>query len=612
MPELQCARCSFACAVEGGHIDTFPRCSLGPLKKKGGKKNEVASPETSGGPLMVLLYYSYVPVLDVQEAVDWHKRLCLHLDIRGRIRVSPEGLNMLLDGEEEHLRCYCDAVRASGKFGKDLDFKLSSAGPKGERFPKLSAKAASHVVELGIEDASARPEQGGRHVSPEEWHALLSKVGDEDDDVVLFDVRNIYESRIGRFESENAKTLAPDFRHFAQFPSFVDEHLDEFKGKRVMMYCTGGVRCERASSYLEAKNVAKEVLQLQGGICRYLERYQDERGFFAGKNFVFDHRRYEPWHDDRVVGQCSDCGQPWDDYDNGPEVHCHICRVLLLLCDGCRARRLDEPAAQLLCQGDTCDGEEIRCGCGCNPSYSYGPVCRRTGHFTRQGPPHLEQRSARAADRTKAATELASSPLQPECKASPSEVRRLTLDPKACSTCWCGLASVVASVWPLPRRRDRAVAPVQTSQKSIVEAAGESDAQACLEVVNQAWEEQYGVIRYKTADRVLEAIATNRFLIVRDDQGNISGGAEYDPCSAGGTFRFGPLTVTPRLQGRGFGGALLAELESRGRSAGCVSSEVEVRRGGKQGRRVIEFYKRAGYQPHGPRHRNYVVLVKPL
>jgi len=497
--------------------------------------------------------------------------------------------------------CYCSAVRASGQYGHDLDFKMSSAGPKGERFPKLSAKASSHVVELGLEDTEFRPEDGGKHVSAEKWHDILSQVNQEDGDVVLFDVRNIYESRIGKFEAASVKTVAPDFRHFAQFPSFVDNHLDEFRGKRVMMYCTGGVRCERASSYLESKHVAKEVIQLKGGVCRYLERYQGEPGFFAGKNFVFDHRRYEPWHDDRVVGRCDGCGCAWDDYDNGPEVHCPTCRVLLLLCDACRERRAAN-ANPLYCQGDSCDGVQIRCGCGCNPSYAFGPVCRRTGHFTRQAPAHAEQRSVRAAER--AATVPGAAEKRPDQSIlAPGSI--------ACWPCWCGLGSLAAPIVPARwRRREKSTSLPGAEDGPLIEVAKPSEAQRCFDVVNQAWEDQYGVARYKHIHRVDEAVRGRRFLVVRDAQGVIVGGAEHDELLAGGTFRFGPLVVAPGSQGLGLGGALLTALERSARSGACIASEVEVRRGGKQGCRVMEFYKRAGYQPHGPRHRNYAILIK--
>lgn len=343
--------------------------------------------------MAVLLYYSYVHVADVDGALKWHKRLCEHLDLRGRVRISPEGLNVTIDGQERALRCYCDAVRESDAYGRDLDFKLSAGRAGAPRFARLTCKPAGHVVELGVGDDEAAPEHGATHLGPGEWHdrlQALAEIGDDrEGDVVLLDVRNVYESRIGRFECAGVRTIAPDLRHFAQFPTYVDNNTEAFKDKKVMMYCTGGVRCERASSYLLEHAAAREVVQLRGGICRYLEQFAGRQGHFRGKNFVFDPRRYEPWHDDTIVGRCDGCQCSWDDFDNGEEARCDECRVLLLLCDSCRAGRAvrkGDSRTPLLCGGGACTGERIRCGCGCGPECDAGPVCRRTGHRTRRGP----------------------------------------------------------------------------------------------------------------------------------------------------------------------------------------------------------------------------------
>ncbi|CAK0824910.1 unnamed protein product [Prorocentrum cordatum] len=269
----------------------------------------------------------------------------------------------------------CQAVRCSGNFGDDVDFKVSEAPAGYKRFPKLSCRPTSHVVELGVDGEHVRPGRGARHLSPLEWHQMLAEGGSED--TVLLDTRNVYESRIGRFEGHGVETIEVNTQHFAQFPEFVDRNLERLSGKRVMMYCTGGVRCETASSYLLSKVAAAEVVQLKGGICRYLEQFRDrpQEGFFRGKNFVFDSRRYEPTHDGCVTGRCDGCGSPWDDYDNGPEARCQTCRVLMLLCDACRASREAATApAALLCGGAACSGERIRCTLRVH-------LCTTTGHF---------------------------------------------------------------------------------------------------------------------------------------------------------------------------------------------------------------------------------------
>eukprot|EP00928_Gymnodinium_smaydae_P088924 TRINITY_DN72959_c0_g1_i1.p2 TRINITY_DN72959_c0_g1~~TRINITY_DN72959_c0_g1_i1.p2 ORF type:complete len:596 (-),score=127.38 TRINITY_DN72959_c0_g1_i1:35-1822(-) len=594
MRELSCAHCGFTCTVseeDSAFSGLFPRCSPGKkVPRAGADKAVCADP----GPLTVLLYYSYVTIGDVEAALRWHRRLCEHLDLKGRVRASPEGLNVTLDGGEHRLRCYCAAVRASGMYGTELDFKLSSAGEARQRFPRLTCKPSLHVVEMGVPDEAAWPEHGGKHLSPEEWHEMLTESGTADD-VVLLDTRNVYESRVGQFRCQGVETIAPDLRHFAQFPGFVDSNLEQLAGKRVMMYCTGGVRCERASSYLAAKGVAKEVLQLKGGISRYLERYEGQPGFYAGKNFVFDYRRYEPWHDGTIVGRCDACGEAWDDYDNGREVRCRDCRVLLLLCDGCRRERQNGAAAgqvvELLCAGDRCVGEQIRCGCGCSASYSEGPICRRTGFHTR---------ASRSAMPAPAAIGVASSGSR-----SPANC----LGALAAALCGAGAGGGTGS---------RATA-------SRVRAATAAEAERCLAVINDAYVAQYGAGRYKTGDAVAAAIAAGRMLVACDASGAIAGCAAFevapladaaaaaaDAERGGSALRFGPLAVDPARQCAGHGGELLSELECRARAAGHAALEAEVRRGGAQGPRLMEFYRRRGYSTCGPRNRNYALLRKSL
>ncbi|EPY78647.1 thiosulfate sulfurtransferase/rhodanese-like domain-containing protein 2 [Camelus ferus] len=132
----------------------------------------------------------------------------------------------------------------------------------------------------------------------------------------------------GRFQG----CLAPDIRKFSYFPSYVDKNLELFKEKRVLMYCTGGIRCERGSAYLKAKGVCKEVFQLKGGIHKYLEEFPD--GFYRGKLFVFD-ERYALSYNSDVVSECSYCGAPWDQYKlcSTPQ-----CRQLVLTCPACRGQ----------------------------------------------------------------------------------------------------------------------------------------------------------------------------------------------------------------------------------------------------------------------------------
>merc|ERR1712216_647752 len=131
---------------------------------------------------------------------------------------------------------------------------------------------------------------GGVHLTPDEFHQRIA-LANPDDDMVMLDVRNRTEYSVGHFvDAAGRAALQPNMRNFKSFRTFVDEHGEElFKGKRVMMYCTGGIRCETASAYLQSTGIAKEVYQLHGGIHWYAEQMGSD-GFFKGKNFVFDRR----------------------------------------------------------------------------------------------------------------------------------------------------------------------------------------------------------------------------------------------------------------------------------------------------------------------------------
>ncbi|KAG7518419.1 hypothetical protein JOB18_034050 [Solea senegalensis] len=169
----------------------------------------------------------------------------------------------------------------------------------------------------------------GVHLEPEEFHkeveALLTKK-DLCDDTILLDCRNFYESKIGQF----TQCLAPNIRKFSYFPDYIDQNLELFRDKKVLMYCTGGIRCERGSAYLRSKGVCKEVYQLKGGIHKYLERFPN--GFYRGKLFVFD-ERYTISSNTDIISDCRYCGRPWDRYKL---CSTQFCFQLVLSCPSCR------------------------------------------------------------------------------------------------------------------------------------------------------------------------------------------------------------------------------------------------------------------------------------
>jgi predicted sulfurtransferase len=208
------------------------------------------------------------------------------------------------------------------------------------------------------------------HLSPHQWNEELIQ-SQNDADAILIDARNCYESAVGHFKVDGLPTLLTNTRKFSTISDVLKANAEKLSGKKVMMYCTGGVRCERASSFLLALSESdawpkgmekpKAVYQLQGGIQKYLEVYgttEDafhemvnqnsfkEPCLYAGRNFVFDPRRIDPvvGMSGKAVGRCVLCSTPHDDYDNGfapseeREARCCRCRVLVLVCNTCRDR----------------------------------------------------------------------------------------------------------------------------------------------------------------------------------------------------------------------------------------------------------------------------------
>ncbi|XP_062937628.1 thiosulfate sulfurtransferase/rhodanese-like domain-containing protein 2 isoform X2 [Cynocephalus volans] len=239
----------------------------------------------------VLLYYCYRDLEDPHWICAWQTALCQHLHLTG---------------------------------------KASKGGP--HCFPELRVGVFEEIVPMGISPNKISYKKPGVHLSPGEFHKevekFLSQANQEQSDTILLDCRNFYESKIGRFQS----CLAPDIRKFSYFPSYVDKNLELFRGKRVLMYCTGGIRCERGSAYLRAKGVCKEVFQLKGGIHKYLEEFPD--GFYKGKLFVFD-ERYALSYNSHVVSECSYCGAQWDQYKLCSTSQC---RQLVLTCAACQGK----------------------------------------------------------------------------------------------------------------------------------------------------------------------------------------------------------------------------------------------------------------------------------
>ncbi|XP_033105767.1 thiosulfate sulfurtransferase/rhodanese-like domain-containing protein 2 [Anneissia japonica] len=289
----------------------------------------------------VLLFYRYCHLEDPHDICSWQQEFCQRLKLSGKIRIANEGINGTVGGSVAATQIYMDALILHPAFlnmSKE-DFKTSKGSA--EDFSKgLMVRVCNEIVQMGIEPSEISHIDGGNHITPSEFHQELerTKNSSSTNDTLFVDCRNYYESNVGRFEG----ACTPNIRKFSYWPEYVDQNLSLFEDKRVVMYCTGGIRCERGSAYLRSKGVCKDVVQLKGGIHRYMEEYPN--GLFKGKLFVFDDR-YTISSNDSVVAECSYCNKPFDQYQSCSTQHCH---QLVLSCDPCRL--LGKTACCEVCQ----------------------------------------------------------------------------------------------------------------------------------------------------------------------------------------------------------------------------------------------------------------------
>jgi UPF0176 protein len=193
----------------------------------------------------------------------------------------------------------------------------------GKSFYKLIVRVKNKIVSDGLDDKTFDPGDVGRHLNAKEFNDAL-----EDPETVVVDMRNHYESEIGHFE----KAILPDADTFKQELPLVLDILKDKKDKKVLLYCTGGVRCEKASAYLKHQGF-KDVNQLYGGIIHYIREVKQEglQSKFKGKNFVFDERLGERIGDE-IISQCHQCGRPSDNHTNCANDDCHL---LFIQCEAC-------------------------------------------------------------------------------------------------------------------------------------------------------------------------------------------------------------------------------------------------------------------------------------
>lgn len=275
----------------------------------------------------VLLYYRFTPVKDPDMLRLWQKTLCDSLNLRGRILVSEQGINGTVGGDTEDLKAYVKKTKEFPGF-KDILWKWSEGGR--ENFPRMSVKVKPELVAFeswqDVQIDGSGVVNGGKHLKPHQVNELVETYGD---DVVFFDGRNKYEAAVGRFKN----AVVPDTRTSRDFiPELESGKYDALKKKKVITYCTGGVRCELLSAMMKQRGF-EEVYQIDGGIVKYGEAYGDD-GLWEGQLYVFDGRMGMDFSDHaETIGKCIHCGGKTSNYENCANP---ACNDLVLICENCK------------------------------------------------------------------------------------------------------------------------------------------------------------------------------------------------------------------------------------------------------------------------------------
>jgi len=278
--------------------------------------------EKAGKERLTLSFYAYAQIGNPQQLRDQLFITWNTLDVLGRIYIASEGINAQLSlpaDRFQEFKTHLDTI----DFLKDIRLNIA-VEQDNMSFLKLKVKVREKIVADGLNDETFDVTNKGIHVNAKKFNELI-----EDENTVLVDMRNHYESEIGHFKN----AVTPDVDTFRESLDIIEDDLKEHKeDKKLVMYCTGGIRCEKASAYFKHKGF-KNVYQLEGGIIEYTRQIKEQEldNKFIGKNFVFDDRRAEKISDD-VIAQCHQCGASCDTHVNCANDACHL---LFIQCEAC-------------------------------------------------------------------------------------------------------------------------------------------------------------------------------------------------------------------------------------------------------------------------------------
>ncbi len=279
--------------------------------------------DEAGKQRLTLSFYAYAKIQDPKKFrddlfIEWNK-----LDALGRTYVANEGINAQMSVPAENIEAFRQTLEVYD-FMKNIRLNVA-VEQYDHSFLKLTVKVRDKIVADGLNDETFDVTNIGIHLKAKEFNTIL-----EDPNTIVVDFRNHYESEVGKFNG----AITPDVDTFRESLPIINEQLKDFKeDKNLVMYCTGGIRCEKASAYFKHQGF-KNVFQLEGGIINYAKQIQEENleSKFIGKNFVFDHRLGERITND-IISKCHQCGTPCDNHTNCANDGCHL---LFIQCDACK------------------------------------------------------------------------------------------------------------------------------------------------------------------------------------------------------------------------------------------------------------------------------------
>jgi len=270
---------------------------------------------------ITLSFYRYVILEDINDLRDKFYKNLSEIGVLGRIYLAHEGLNAQISVPEHNWDSFIELLNSYPQF-KDVDLKIAIEDD-GKSFYKLIVRIRQKIVGDGLNDEAFDVTNVGKHLSAREFNDALQEPG-----TIVVDMRNHYESEVGHFEN----AFCPDADTFRQELPLVLDHLKDKKENKILLYCTGGIRCEKASAFLKHHGF-EDVNQLNGGIIHYARQVKAEglESKFIGKNFVFDDRMGERITDD-IISTCHQCGNPSDRHVNCANDDCHL---LFIQCESC-------------------------------------------------------------------------------------------------------------------------------------------------------------------------------------------------------------------------------------------------------------------------------------